>query len=475
MMNQGGHAEHIQTVLATAWRAIGGRLGARIGQYHAGVPKPGARLGDDAFHQSFAETIIRHKPTLKPVAGRVIHVSSTLGSGGTERQLVNTVNEMVRRGMDCRYLGLFLSAAPGNDFLLDDLVANNVAWTELGKSPAVAQKGLMLVHPDFADYVAAFADYKVDIILNLVEEFTRQRPEIVHAWLDETNICVGIAAAIAGVPKIVMSLRSVNPCNFPFVQSYMRPAYRALARLPNTVFLSNSDAGGRSYANWLDIPRDAISTVRNGLDTSRMKLAARAKSREFRERFHIPADVRLMGSVYRLGEEKQPFLWIDVAWFVSKVFPHCHFVIAGGGPLKDQMAAYANSLGLGARLHLCGVVRDVDALLGSLDVFLLTSRAEGLPNVVVEAQAMGVPAVAPDVGGVSEAILDRRTGRVAALYTAESLAKYVIEVLSDETAQERARIEGPRFVSQRFGLKRSVDEVIAHYQGKPVAPISPAP
>lgn len=103
-------------------------------------------------------------------------------------------------------------------------------------------------------------------ILNLVEEFKRRRPAVVHAWQDSTSIKVGIAAVIAGVPRIVLASRNLTPVNFGYYQEYMRSAYQALSEVDSIIFLNNSSAGAVDYCRWLEIPQDRFQVVRNGVD-----------------------------------------------------------------------------------------------------------------------------------------------------------------------------------------------------------------
>jgi glycosyltransferase involved in cell wall biosynthesis len=100
---------------------------------------------------------------------------------------------------------------------------------------------------------------------------------------------------------------------------------------------------------------------------------------------------------------------------------------------------------------------------GALDVFLMTSRFEGTPNVLIEAQAAGVPAVAPNVGGTSETLLDGITGLVVGNRRASNLSSAVLQILDDPGWRGRAAIHGPAFVSKRFGHQRMIDETIAAY------------
>src|SRR5260370_5145576 len=86
------------------------------------------------------------------------------------------------------------------------------------------------------------AELLADIVA-LYREFPLRQPEVVHAWLDCSNTRAGIAAALAGVPTILISARNLIPTHFNLYQPYMDPAYSALCELANVVFVNNSRAG----------------------------------------------------------------------------------------------------------------------------------------------------------------------------------------------------------------------------------------
>ena len=118
------------------------------------------------------------------------------------------------------------------------------------RSPvARAVKGL-------AHAVPVFRRRLCDDVVYYMRELIELRPEVVHAWQDATNIKVGIAAALLGVPRIVLSTRNMAAVRFAYYHPYMWPAYRALERLPNVVFVNNS-------------PRRVPRTMRAGCDCPR--------------------------------------------------------------------------------------------------------------------------------------------------------------------------------------------------------------
>src|SRR4029078_4819216 len=94
----------------------------------------------------------------------------------------------------------------------------------------------------------------------------------------------------------------------------------------------------------------------------------------------------------------------------ARQLPQAHFLVFGDGPMRADMVSLATRLGIADRLHLPGREDDIGPRYKAMDVVLLTSRHEGLPNVLLEAQSLGVPVVAPDVGGMSEVVAHGVTG-----------------------------------------------------------------
>src|SRR6185436_17278763 len=96
---------------------------------------------------------------------------------------------------------------------------------------------------------------------------------------------------------------------------------------------------------------------------------------------------------------------------------------------------------------------NIGAWFKAMNVILLASRHEGLPNVLLEAQSLGVPVVAPDVGGMSEVVEHGVTGWVIPNADASALAERLAFCLSDQAWRDTAVEAGPRFVRERFGIE----------------------
>lgn len=140
--------------------------------------------------------------------------------------------------------------------------------------------------------------------------------------------------------------------------------------------------------------------------------------------------------------------------------------MVGNGPLRDDILAHARAIGLD-RFELASALHKPSEIYEGMDAMLLMSRIEGLPNVVLEAQALGLPVAACDVGGVREAVHVGPVGGglilhadTTAAQAAQDLAQWIIGVRGQGAAQRRD------FVASRYGLDALGKKVVALYHSQ---------
>ena len=322
-----------------------------------------------------------------------------------------------------------------------------------------------LLRPEIAELIGDLPDDIAGEIITLVEEFYRRQPDVVHAWQDSTSIKAGIAAVIAGVPRIVLASRNVIPKNFTYYKEYMRPAYRALASHKSVVLVNNSEVGTRDYTRWLDLPRDRFKVVRNGVDLKGLARASEDVVRDYKQSIDIPSRAKVVGSIFRFWAEKRPMLWLETAVELSKSYPDLHFLLIGDGPMRNEMNAYIFNHSLGTKIHLPGARTDIAIPLSSMNVFVLTSEYEGTPNVVLEAQWLGVPVVVADAGGAKESFAHGESGLLSTQNSAQEICTLVSFILNNDRFAEEAKLAGPRYVKKEFGIERMVKETMNLYDG----------
>ncbi|MCQ9373895.1 glycosyltransferase [Methyloversatilis sp. XJ19-13] len=432
--------------------------------YHTSDASNSGLTGETLYLELFRRAASAPQKII-PIPGRVVLVNAGLAAGGAERQIVNTLIGLRDKG-ECESVALlaeYLDHAPQLDFFLHELEAFGIEVAQLRKAVTLADHGLSTLAPPLAEIAADLPCSVLEEVLNLVEEFRSRRPSVVHAWQDSTSIKAGIAAVIAGVPRIVLASRNMTPLNFPYFQDYMYPAYRALASLPQVVYLNNSDAGAKDYTQWLGLPRERFKVVRNGVNLSYLKRVEEREAQHYRESIGIPGNALVLGSVFRFWEEKRPILWLEIASIVARKDPNVHFLLIGEGPMRKEMEAFVRKNGLELRMHLPGARPDVATPLSVMDVFLLTSKHEGTPNVVLEAQWLGLPIVATDAGGTRESFNIGVSGLLAHKPEAKHIASLVHHYLHHAEERALAKAAGPEYVSRMFCLDRMISETLALY------------
>jgi glycosyltransferase involved in cell wall biosynthesis len=395
--------------------------------------------------------------------GRVMLVVGSLGPGGSERQVVNTLAGLKAAEVtDLSLLHVYPLTAP-HDFFYPALEKAGISCLYLADE-GMTKLPLGAVDVELMRMLEIFEmlGLRRDMILNYLNVFRQHRPEIVHIWLDEPNVTAGIAAAFAGVPRIIVGCRSLAPYRFPFYRSYMRPIYRILAGHPNVIMLNNSTAGARDYRQWIGVTYPT-KVIRNGFLFEDSQPRCTEAVRRLKETIGIPTEAAVIGTIMRLSVEKRPHLWFDAAELLAQQQENAYFVVIGDGTMRKEIEDRVTASPIGERVKLLGRRRDVIRLLSMMDVFVLTSEAEGLPNVLIEAQAEGVPVVAAAVGGVSEIFDDGATGIVVTQQTAEGFADAVMRVLGDPALVQRARERAPDLVRERFSVERMVRETMAVY------------
>lgn len=428
-------------------------------------------IGDEKLHEKVAQLFSlrpENSPnTVEKKFPKTMHNIGSLGAGGAERQLINLLVDLDNRGhREQSLLTVYPLEGAGGHYapLLREhhveLIVNNIP---------IREEGIQLIRDNFEKVQAIKAmPFSFNAwVMDLWVEIELAKPEVFHAWLDHCSIWGGIAAVIAEVPTVVLSTRNVNPSNFPYLYSeYMGPWYKWLMASPRVRMLNNSSPGADSYAQWLDYDRSKIDVVLNGVNLSHLKPATAEERAKIRKELNIPQDAIVVVGAFRLSEEKRPELFVETFAKARKNHPNIYGVLMGEGPYIDQVNAAIKKHKLEECFFAIGRRTDLPTVMTSMDVFLHTAFWEGTPNVVLEAQQMGLPVVVTDSGGTIHAVDNGVTGLMVEKNDTQGLAKALNEVISNiDTWKQRAK-NSHEFVAKKFGIARMVDETLAIQKGQ---------
>lgn len=276
----------------------------------------------------------------------------------------------------------------------------------------------------------------------------REMPELVHCllWLD--TILVPVLARLAGVQKIVSSMRNMG---FWLDNWLKRVCFRFVNRRVVDVMLTNSESAKAWLVTNSLCPEDKIAVVKNGISLEALRSSQSPDS--------IKAELGVgeepvVGTVAKLRAVKGVRYFVEAAAMIHARHPSAKFLVVGDGPEREKLHSLASRLGLNGHIIFAGARDDARDLLGLLDVFVLPSLSEGMPWAVLEAMAVGLPVVATRVGGVPELVDDGRTGYLVEPRDAESISDNACKLIDDPHAMKRLGSAGRKRAETDFALDK---------------------
>ena len=301
-------------------------------------------------------------------------------------------------------------------------------------------------------------------LVQLVRHFRQERPDIVHTHSSKAGLVGRLAARIAGVPVVVHTVHgwSFHDGMSPAVHALAVAVERLAARWTWPLVVVAEIDAEIGVASGIGQP-DQYAVVRSAVDVNRLRSAAGSRATA-RAALGIPEGVPVVGAVTRLCRQKDPETLLRAARLTAELRPDSRLVVVGDGPLRGEVERMLDELDLRAHVILLGRRSDVEALLPGFDVFVLSSRWEGLPRVIVEAMAAGVPVVSTDVGGISEAVEDRVSGLLVPPGDHVALANALVQVLEDPVLSARLRAAATTRVEE-FDIATMTDRLDDLYSG----------
>jgi glycosyltransferase involved in cell wall biosynthesis len=343
---------------------------------------------------------------------------NTLETGGTERQFVEMVRALRTDGVPV-HLGCIRKQGPFSEHLGEiaefRLGGNSYGWRSLRSR------------------------------WRLRQHLLRLGVSLAHSFDFYSNLSLIPAAKLAGIP-VIGSHRQLGD----LLSAAQFRAQLAAFRLCDRVMCNSEAAGGRLVRAGL--PSKKVVVVGNALPP--------AAFREIVSRPFPDGSVIRVGMIARMNAAyKNHHVFLRAAKLLSERDPRLEFVLAGDGPLREELEKEAERLTLRDKVHFVGDCREIAGLLATLDVSVVPSASESLSNVVLESMAAGVPVVATAVGGNNELGGDGRAVLVPVNDEA-ALASAVDRVIQDRELRAAMVRNAQNFVRSNF----SVDEICKRYE-----------
>lgn len=367
------------------------------------------------------------------MALHILHVLDSLQIGGTEWQCLSLATHLD----PTRFRNTILCFNRGGPLL------------EVARGAGLAVE--VVPFPGFRRPGAAAS------LARLADLMRRQRVHIVQSYGFYSNAPALLAGWWAGARIRVASRRDMGM----FLGRLDRLAERAVFRLADRVVVNARAIRAELIASG-QVPGERIVVIPTGVDLDRFDRPVPAGRPPW------AGEGKVVGMVAKFRRQKDQQTFLLAARRVLAVDPTVVFVLAGDGPLRGSVEQLAREMGLAGSVWFIGAVRPeaVGAFLHHVDISVLaTNGNEGIPNVVLEAMAMGNPVIASDTGGCGEAIQNGVTGFLVPPRDPERLADRILRLLADEAEAARMGKAGHELAETEFALARMVERFARLYEG----------
>lgn len=343
---------------------------------------------------------------------RIVQLIENLDVGGLESLAVNLALSQKQQGHEVLVYCLFGAGA-----LAEKLESAAIPIVTFRKAPG----------------------FSFGAVLAMARRLRHDRADVIHGHNPGVHHYAALAARLAGVPVCVNTRHSATTSHgLPYQERYFR-----WVRPLTSHVIFDCDFVQRALQPRLQYPAELCSVIINGIPLERFAGEAAAPgSRRPAIRF---------GTVGRLVPAKGHAILIEAFSQIAPRVPEAVLSIYGYGDLESQMAAQIARMGVEGRVRLEGRTNDTPGVLRSLDVFVFSSVNEGLPLVILEAMASGLPVVSTSVGGVPE-ILPESVGWLCPPGDASALAGAMLRAADSADLRQRGE-RARRLAFERYGIE----------------------
>ena len=339
--------------------------------------------------------------------------------------------------------------------------------------PSPGREGELLKNVDMPDFeIKVFPDLVRELsvvhdllaFIRLRRFFIERKFDVVHTHSSKAGIIGRLAAWSAHIPVVVHTVH--GQAFHPNEKAWKNALYIFLERFAAKYCHRIYAVAQAMIDQCVDAkvaPREKYQVVYSGMDTARFSNCKR--DFELRESLGIPGDARVIATVARLFPLKGYEYVIPAAIQVISQRPDTHFLLIGDGPMYDQLKKQLADAGVSEHFHFSGLVAPdkVADYLAQADLLWHLSLREGLPRAVVQALAVGIPAIGFALDGTPEVVINGETGYTVAAEDVNGVVEKTLHIFNDPELAARMGENGKRKVVDQFDWHRMAEILEAEY------------
>ena len=347
---------------------------------------------------------------------KVLHIIKSLGRGGAEMLLPETLKEHNKEQFEFHYI-YFL---PWKNQMVEAIERAG------GKVTCLSAKNniqLLLQFP------------------NIIKYCKKHNIQLIHAHLPWAGFVSRIVYKLTKIPTL-------------YTEHNLQERYHFITKYINrftfnwqTIGIGVSQDVTNSIIKNIN-PSIQCQTVLNGVNTKSFVRGNSVDRNKIRELYSIPEDAILVGNLAVFRFQKRLDVWLEIISEAIKDNPNIYGIIIGAGPLEQELFAKHKALGLEGKVFFTGLQTEVKPYFEAMDIFMMSSSFEGLPIALLEAMSMSCAVVSTNAGGIKEVLRDSIDGILVDVDDWQKLAPVLVELSRDNIklhyfqSQSRKRVEG---------------------------------
>jgi glycosyltransferase involved in cell wall biosynthesis len=357
---------------------------------------------------------------------RILLLSTSMGMGGADQQLLSAAQLLRSRGHQVLLISLTPLGAMGLQARNRGVPTESLEMRRGFPDP----RGLIRLH-------------------RLIRHW---RPDIVHSHMFHANL-MARALRLVGLasPALVSTIHSVREGG-----RVRMAAYRMTNGLVDQMTIV-SEVAAQAFITTGVFPRDLLRVIPNGVDTERFRKVPAESRDSLRDTLNL-GNAFVWLAVGRFEAPKDYPTMVHAFSTLRRQRPGSVLLLVGEGPLQAETEALAEQLTLSGAVRFLGVRNDVPELMRAADAYVMSSAWEGMPVVLLEAGAAGLPIVATAVGGNPEVVRNGESGLLVPPGDPAALAEAMLRLSAVPESQRRAMgARGQEHVRVQYGLERMVE------------------
>jgi len=366
-----------------------------------------------------------------PNKKNILYIITSTNVGGTERALLELIKRLDRTQYD-------------------------ILVCSLKKEGAFAQKlkqetdGFYCLKLSESGGVSAVLSF-LPALVSLFLLIRTTKPDIIHSFLFRANIFGRLAGRLAGVKNIISSVRVIE-ADKPLKHFVDRTTSSFV-----TIYTAVSEAARKFTLEQIKISPDKIITIQNGVDCNLIETKTT-------NRFKTDTTKTNIGLIGRLDSQKGHTVLLKAVKILLSEQQNIQVYFFGKGPDENSLKDRVKKHGLDEYVDFMGTTDNIYHCISQMDIITIPSLWEGLPNILLEAMALGRPVIASKIEGISEVVTDNETALLFNPGNETELSNAILRLISDKDLTQKIGANAKKHVIDNFSIEECVNKTTALYE-----------